>query len=203
MSFKDLYYMEGKAGREDLQIYWHNFIIKYIKDSIILDVGSGQCGSKERLEKANNKVFLQEPAPNLNADFKKDIGKFESDSYEYITSFDVIEHVPKDEEFLGNLFRVCQKGVFIATPNYWVSGNRNPYHIREYTPPQLVELCKKFSDKLKFFSDAGPGIELEWFSEDTGQSHKVLKIVELTEEQFLNTPAPHLGVILYKEKQND
>lgn len=199
MTFKDLYHIAGKIGREDLQIYWHNFIIDYIKDTVILDVGSGQGLSKKRLEKANNKVFLQEPAPDLEADFKKDISEFPAAAYEYVTSFDVIEHVPEDEKFLGNLFRVCKKGVFIATPNYLVSRNRNIYHIREYTPTQLVELCEKFSTKLKFFADCGEGLEMEWYSEDTKSTHKVRKIVEVNREQFLKTKAPHLGVILYKE----
>jgi len=202
MSFKDLYYLNGEEGREDLQIYWHNFISNYVKNSTILDVGSGLGLSKGRLSKNGNIVYTQEPAPEMIADFKKDISEFDDEQYDYVVSFDVIEHVPNDIEFLKNLFRICKKAVFIATPNYFTSLNVNPYHFREYKPQELVELCENFSTNLKFFSDCGKEIEIEFYRKHLReQPFIVYKIQENTKQEFLNLDhkVPHLGVLLIKE----
>lgn len=203
MSFKDLYYLSGEEGREDLQIYWHNFISNYIKDSSILDVGSGLGFSKQRLSKNGNTVYTQEPAPELVADFKQDISQFEDELYDYVVSFDVIEHVEQDEIFLKNLFRICKKGVFIATPNYFTSKNSNPYHIREYKPQELIELCEKFTNNLKFFSDCGKDIEIQFYREHLRKEPFVVyKIEENTKDFFANLDhtVPHLGVMLIKKE---
>jgi 2-polyprenyl-3-methyl-5-hydroxy-6-metoxy-1,4-benzoquinol methylase len=196
MSFLDLYHISGEDGREDMQSYWHNFIVKHIKNSTVLDVGAGLGGSRKRLEEGGNTVFTQEPGPELPADFKQDISEIEDSAFDYVTNFDVIEHVEKDEEFLGHLFRVAKKGVFIATPNFHVSQNRNPYHVREYTPTQFVNIGKKFTEKMRCFCDGGSGIEVEF---DCVGHHFVIKeIIELPVEEFLNTHAPHLGILFEK-----
>lgn len=196
MSFIDLYYIGGEKGREDMQLYWHNFIVKHIKNSTVLDVGAGLGGSKKRLELGGNIVSTQEPAPNLPADYKEDISKIANSSFDYVTNFDVIEHVEKDEVFLGHLFRVARKGVFVATPNFHVSRNRNPHHIREYTPPEFVSIGKKFTDKMRCFCDAGSGIEGEYTV--AGHHYTIREIIELPVEDFLNTKAPHMGILFEK-----
>lgn len=204
MSFRDLYYLEGEEGREDLQIYWQNFIVNYISNSTILDVGCGLGFSKERLSKNNNIVFTQEPAPNLQADFKHDISLFKDKQYDYVTSFDVIEHVPDDKQFLSNLYRICKKAVFIATPNYLTSKNENPFHYREYTPKELTDLCEQHSSNLRFFSDSGNDIEIEFYRKHLREEPFIIKkIKENTKEEFLNLTdsTPHLGVLIIKKEK--
>ena len=63
-------------------------------------------------------------------------------SFDYVISFHVIEHIKKDRFFLQEIHRVLKpNGKFIvSTPNILMSLARNPFHIREYTPNQFREL---------------------------------------------------------------
>ena len=86
---------------------------------------------------------------------------FEDESFDAVVSFDVVEHIKADEQFVQEAFRVCKKGGFVilGTPNRLRLSNRlmrligkpvsYPYylgpdtiHLREYTREQFDSLCK-------------------------------------------------------------
>jgi SAM-dependent methyltransferase len=86
---------------------------------------------------------------------------FEDESFDAVVSFDVVEHILQDEQFVREAFRVCKKGgaVILGTPNRLRLSNRlmgligkpvcYPYylgpdtiHLREYTRKQFDCLCK-------------------------------------------------------------
>ncbi len=72
-----------------------------------------------------------------------------SDSYDVVVSFQVIEHIRKDTEYLNEIHRVLKPGgiALITTPNIKMSLTRNPWHVREYTSDELIKLSKTiFSD---------------------------------------------------------
>jgi SAM-dependent methyltransferase len=73
------------------------------------------------------------------------------ESYDWIVSFQVIEHIEKDELFVAELYRLLRKGgkLLITTPNRKLSLTRNPWHIREYTAPELENLLKKYFPKVE------------------------------------------------------
>lgn len=65
-------------------------------------------------------------------------------SVDCLISFQVIEHIKKDEAFVREVSRVLKKGgIFIvSTPNKEMSLTRNPWHIREYTPQEFSGLLE-------------------------------------------------------------
>lgn len=67
---------------------------------------------------------------------------FPDGSFDCVISFQVIEHIRRDEEFVREVSRVLRKGgVFVvSTPNAPMSLTRNPWHVREYTATQLTRL---------------------------------------------------------------
>ena len=86
---------------------------------------------------------------------------FEDESFDAVVSFDVVEHILDDEQFVHEAFRVCKKGgfVLIGTPNRLRLSNRlmrlmgkpvrYPYylgpdtiHLREYTLEEFDSLCR-------------------------------------------------------------
>ncbi len=74
---------------------------------------------------------------------------FEDESFDCVISFQVIEHIKQDDEFVSEIFRVLRKGgrAIISTPNAPMSITRNPWHVREYTAEEFRALLgKKFSD---------------------------------------------------------
>ena len=80
-----------------------------------------------------------------NAEFKQmqvpPIG-FADESFDYVISFQVIEHIKRDKDFVREVSRVLRKGgkFIVSTPNAPMSLTRNPWHIREYNEGELREL---------------------------------------------------------------
>lgn len=67
---------------------------------------------------------------------------FESESFDYVISFQVIEHIKQDIEFVREIHRVLRPAgqVIITTPNAPMSLTRNPWHVREYKSEELHNL---------------------------------------------------------------
>jgi SAM-dependent methyltransferase len=63
--------------------------------------------------------------------------------FELVVSFQVIEHVPDPVGFLRGLAgRVAPGGeLIVTTPNRLMSVSENPYHLREWTAPELLALA--------------------------------------------------------------
>ncbi|TXE12231.1 class I SAM-dependent methyltransferase [Algoriphagus aquimarinus] len=72
-------------------------------------------------------------------------------SFDTIVSFQVIEHIPNDSLFLEEIYRVLKPGgkAVISTPNINHTLSRNPWHEREYTPQQLIDLCASIFDSVE------------------------------------------------------
>lgn len=91
-------------------------------------------------ELPENVIFRQMQVPPI---------EFGDGSFDYVISFQVIEHIKHDKDFVQEVMRVLRPGgkFIVTTPNAPMSLTRNPWHIREYTAHQLKELL------LECFSD--------------------------------------------------
>ena len=67
---------------------------------------------------------------------------FAANSFDFVISFQVIEHVKQDIELVREVKRVLKPGgkFIVTTPNAPMSLTRNPWHVREYTAEQLQNL---------------------------------------------------------------
>lgn len=98
-----------------------------------------KCRSVELGQMPSNVEFVQCAVPPL---------PFEDASFDYVVSFQVIEHIKRDKEFVKEVYRVLKPGgkFIVSTPNAPMSLTRNPWHIREYTPEQFSGLLSIFAD---------------------------------------------------------
>lgn len=73
---------------------------------------------------------------------------FADESFDYVVSFQVIEHIRRDKAFVAEVHRVLKPGgrFIVSTPNKPMSLTRNPWHVREYTAAQLRELLAEFRE---------------------------------------------------------
>lgn len=73
---------------------------------------------------------------------------FADESFDCVVSFQVIEHIKRDKEFVHEVRRVLKKGgkFIVSTPNRPMSLTRNPWHVREYTPERFGALLSEFAD---------------------------------------------------------
>lgn len=67
---------------------------------------------------------------------------FADASFDWAISFQVIEHIGQDREFVREIHRVLRPGggLIVTTPNAPMSLTRNPWHVREYTAAELQKL---------------------------------------------------------------
>lgn len=86
-----------------------------------------------------------------NVEFKEGVVPplpFADESFDYVVSFQVIEHIKRDKEFVREVHRVLKKGgkFIVSTPNRPMSLTRNPWHVREYTAKQFGALLSSFAE---------------------------------------------------------
>jgi ubiquinone/menaquinone biosynthesis C-methylase UbiE len=67
-------------------------------------------------------------------------------SFDFVISFQVIEHIEDDKEFVKEIYRVLKPGgkFILTTPNKKMSLTRNPWHVREYTIQELDQHLKLY-----------------------------------------------------------
>ena len=126
----------------------------------VLEIGCGEgYGIPMLAPKANNYVAIDKYTASLenlpeNASFIQtmvpELKEFETDSFDWIVSFQVIEHIPDDKRFLEEIRRVLKPGgsVLFTTPNKKQSLSRNPFHIREYTVAEMYAHTNLYFDKI-------------------------------------------------------
>ncbi len=102
---------------------------------------------------------------------------YEDESFDTIITFQVIEHVKKDEEFVKEIHRVLKKGgkALISTPNIKMTLSRNPWHEREYTAEQLESLCKKYFGQVEMMGVAGNEKVMQYYEKNKASVDKIMK----------------------------
>lgn len=72
---------------------------------------------------------------------------FEDEMFDFVVSFQVIEHIKRDKNLVSEVMRVLRPGgkFIVSTPNKPMSLTRNPWHVREYSAEELRELLSNFS----------------------------------------------------------
>lgn len=122
----------------------------------VLEIGTGTgygidiiapcCDSFVTLDKFASEATTKLPS---NVEFKEATVPplpFADESFDYVVSFQVIEHIYDDKEFVREIHRVLRKGgkFIVTTPNRPMSLTRNPWHVREYTSEELFMLLRGF-----------------------------------------------------------
>jgi SAM-dependent methyltransferase len=141
---------------------WYGFLGDVVEGQSVLDVG---CGSGEGLRILANRatsalgIDLDERLRRSDVNVEiKSVTEVPDKSFDVVVCLDVIEHVEADQAFVAELFRVARKAVFVSTPNYSVSFNRHPYHIREYTPWEFARLFDGYGD-VTLYGGTAKGFE--------------------------------------------
>lgn len=71
-----------------------------------------------------------------------DLSNIGDHSFDTVICFQVIEHIREDGKLIEEIYRILKPGgkLLLTTPNRLMSLSRNPFHIREYTPPAMEQV---------------------------------------------------------------
>lgn len=91
-------------------------------------------------------------------------------SFDFVVTFQVIEHIEQDTTFVEEIYRVLKPGgvLIVSTPNAPMSLTRNPWHVREYTPQSLRALleCHFPSSQIEEFGVVGNDKVMEYYEQN-------------------------------------
>jgi SAM-dependent methyltransferase len=90
---------------------------------------------------------------------------FPSGSFDFVISFQVIEHIKDDFAFLDEVKRVLKHGgkFIVTTPNAPMSLTRNPWHIREYTSGEFTSLMESRFERVEAMGVFGNERVMEYY----------------------------------------
>ena len=100
-----------------------------------------------------------------------------SNSFDTVVSFQVIEHIKEDRKFVQEIWRVLKPGgkAIITTPNKKKSLTRNPWHIREYTAGELMALAEPVFDKVELSGITGNDKVWEYYNLNKKSVEKIIR----------------------------
>lgn len=150
-----------------LHIATYEYAENFVKNKTVLDFGCGSGYGTEMLSKNALKItgadiskeavdYAKDTFNSPNLDFKT-ISELTDEKFDIITSFQVIEHVPNDIEYVIKLKKLLNPGgyLLISTPDKkhrlfnYIQKPWNIFHLKEYTPKSLETLLKKKFSKVE------------------------------------------------------
>lgn len=144
----------------------------------VLEIGTGSgYGIEIVAPRASHFVTIDKhaPAPELlrlgNVEFRQCTVPplpFEAEQFDCVISFQVIEHIRRDDAFVSEIHRVLRPGgqVILTTPNAPMSLTRNPWHVREYTTDALRRLLEKEFREVEILGVSGNDRVMAYYEEN-------------------------------------
>jgi SAM-dependent methyltransferase len=102
---------------------------------------------------------------------------FADESFDYVISFQVIEHIKRDKDFVKEVSRVLRKGgkFIVSTPNAPMSLTRNPWHIREYTEQQLRDLLAADFSNIEAYGVNGNEKIMQYYEQNRRSVERIMR----------------------------
>lgn len=93
---------------------------------------------------------------------------FADNSFDYVVTFQVIEHIEDDRVLVAEMMRVLRPGgqLILTTPNIRMSLTRNPWHVREYTVDELRSLLQQYSTHVDMQGVYGNQAVMDYYEQN-------------------------------------
>ncbi|MBA4853318.1 class I SAM-dependent methyltransferase [Emticicia sp. BO119] len=156
----------------------------------VLELGCGWGRGVETLiEKCDHFTGLDKNEPLINqlqATYPKHtfqtadlpyLTEFKDNTFDFIVTFQVIEHIQDDHKFLSEAARVLKPGgkILLTTVNRPYSLSRNPWHIREYDTAELRTLMQKYFSKVDTMGVGGNQKVWDYYEENKQSVRRIMR----------------------------
>ena len=122
----------------------------------------------ENLYQAANVEFAEAAVPPIPA---------ANNSFDYVVSFQVIEHIEEDIDFVREVARVLRPGgkFVVSTPNAPMSLTRNPWHVREYNADELRNLLECHFSNVEAYGVIGNEKIMEYYRKNRRSVRRITR----------------------------
>jgi SAM-dependent methyltransferase len=105
------------------------------------------------------------------------LGGLADNTYDYVVSFQVIEHIQNDALYLKEIHRVLKPGgtALLTTPNRKLSLSRNPWHIREYLASELKTLSQGIFSTVEMKGITGNEKVMEYYAQNKKSVERITR----------------------------
>lgn len=157
----------------------------------VLEIGTGSGYGIEMLsQKAKTFLTIDKFASQVGTEMSQKLGNVEfkqmnvppltglpDNHFDFVVSFQVIEHIKKDTEFVKEIHRVLKKGgkFIVTTPNKKMSLTRNPWHIREYTVNELTNLLSNIFFNVESKGVFGNDVVMEYYEKNKANVQRIMR----------------------------
>lgn len=148
--------------------YGIEYISKNVESYLTIDKFASEAGLNAA-KAIDNVSFQQMNVPPLTG--------LPDNHFDFVISFQVIEHIQKDDQFSAEIARVLKPGgkFIVTTPNKDMSITRNPWHIREYKIEELKTLLLKNFSKVDKKGVFGNDAVMEYYEANKASVHKITR----------------------------
>jgi 2-polyprenyl-3-methyl-5-hydroxy-6-metoxy-1,4-benzoquinol methylase len=148
----------------------------------------------DKYESLTSELQKQYPQATFQAMVIPPFAGLADNSFDMVVSFQVIEHINDDKAFLQEIHRVLKPGgkAIVSTPNKKMTLTRNPWHVREYFAPELVNLCKQVFSDVEANGIAGNDKIMNYHEQNRASVKKITRF-DIFNLQY-KLPAPLLRV---------
>lgn len=137
-------------------MFAYEYVIPLIHDKEVLDLGCGLAYGTSIMAKSaktlvgvdydaevikhNTQKYASIPQLSFKASSLPPI-PFPDNTFDFVTAFQFIEHLHERRRLIEEIARVLKPGgtMLITTPNILKSNARNPFHVHEYTFPEMQQ----------------------------------------------------------------
>jgi len=151
-----------------------NTLSNFAKKVIAIDANKKAIAHAKKKYSVPNLIFKSADVTNL---------PFKENTFDFIISSQVIEHIKNEKKYLSELKRVLKKTgtLIISTPNriYRLNPGQKPwnrFHIREYSQKQLNNALKNHFESINFYGVDEPN---QTKNLELNRIKKIRKIVKL------------------------
>lgn len=153
----------------------------------VLEIGTGMgYGIDVVAPAADRFVTVDKTEPHFdaelpaNAEFRRMTVPpldFADDSFDFVVSFQVIEHIERDADFVREVSRVLRDGgrFIVSTPNAPMSLTRNPWHVREYTAEGLRRLLSRDFSEVECLGVTGNERVMEYYAANKASVERIAR----------------------------